>query len=125
MHEGSIAKSIIENCITIIEKEGLQKVSKINIAVGKIHAVVPSVLEDMFNIMKMDYSVIAQSKLVITELDVKIRCKTCKKEFILDEPFFICMECGSLDIDVIQGNELHITSIQGEDKPRLDDYIVK
>ena len=109
MHEGSIAKSIIENCITIIEKEGLQKVSKINIAVGKIHAVVPSVLEDMFNIMKMDYSVIAQSKLVITELDVKIRCKTCKKEFILDEPFFICMECGSLDIDVIQGNELHIT----------------
>jgi hydrogenase nickel incorporation protein HypA/HybF len=114
MHEGSIAKSIIDSSLSIIEKEGLKKAITIKIMVGKIHAIVPQLLFELYDIMKEDYPKLSESQLEIEELDVKIFCNHCQQETLLDEPFFICPKCGSPDVKMLQGKELHIVSIEGE-----------
>lgn len=114
MHEASIVKSILDLTIEISEKENINKVYKIYIRVGKIHLIVFEVLENIFNIMKQDFPLLKDAEIIYEEKEIKILCRKCNKESILNEPFFICPLCFSIEIDVLEGKELHIMKIDGE-----------
>ncbi len=113
MHEASIARSIADSAQTISKDEGINQIEIIFLSIGRIHHIVNEVLIDIFDIIKDEYEVLKRSSIQIETKDIKIKCKLCKKSSILTEPFFICPSCSSTDIELIQGNELHIMSIQG------------
>ena len=114
MHEGSIARAILDNSNDIKNKEGIKVVKSVKILVGKLHSVVPDVLVNFYNMMKSSYEGFENSLLFIEEKDVKIRCKECGKISILDSPFFLCSHCGSNNTELIEGDEMLIVSIEGE-----------
>jgi Zn finger protein HypA/HybF involved in hydrogenase expression len=47
------------------------------------------------------------------EKDVKVKCKKCNETFMIEDPIFICPKCESFDTEIIQGNELHIQTMEG------------
>ncbi len=114
MHEGSIARSILDTAKEIAEKEDMRRVKRVKVAIGKMHSVVPEVLLNLFNIMKKYYPGLEDASLDIEEKEVKIRCKRCGSVSILDSPFFICEACGSGETEVLEGDEMLILSIEGE-----------
>jgi len=114
MHEASIAQSLVEKTLEIAEKNDLIKVNKIKLEIGKLHHIIPEVLENYFNLLKKEYGMLSSTKLSIKWLDIKLKCKTCKSETIINEPFFLCPKCNSPKTEILTGNELHLMRVEGE-----------
>ena len=115
MHEMSIAQSIVQ----IVKEQIAQmdhsgRVTRINLKVGKLRAVIPESLKFCFSIAAQDTG-IEEAQLHIEQVPVKIVCQACRATFDLDVPLFVCTECGASDVEVVSGEELHLDSIEIED----------
>lgn len=113
MHEVAITKFIIKEVEEIASKNNIKEVTEITILVGKMHAIIPQIISEIFDIMKREVPLISKAKLTIKECDIKISCKVCNKVSYLDTPFIICPVCNSSETELISGKELLIEKIKG------------
>ena len=113
MHEGAIVRSLFDIAAEIKIREQLEKVTKIKVIIGRFHMIVDEVMQMHFDLMKKDTPGFEDAVLEMEEKEVRILCKKCGAEKILDEPFFICPVCASIDTELISGKELHIATIEG------------
>ena len=116
MHEMGIAMQIVEIATASIPDDMKDaRVERINLKVGKLAAVVPQSLRFCFEIVTKD-TALAGAELVIEEIPVVAKCNTCHREWIIEEPVFICNSCKSGSITLLSGRELDIHSIEVYDK---------
>jgi len=48
---------------------------------------------------------------------MKIKCKECNAESIIEAaPIFLCPECNSFKTEIVDGEQLDIMSIEGEEE---------
>ncbi|MCK4312773.1 MAG: hydrogenase maturation nickel metallochaperone HypA, partial [Candidatus Cloacimonetes bacterium] len=71
------------------------------------------VFQMYFDLMKKEYKGFENAELIMEEKDVMVKCKKCNETFLIEDPIFICPNCESFDTEIIQGNELHIESMEG------------
>ena len=98
MHEGAIATAIIQNALEVREQEKLSSIKTVTVIIGRLHHVVPEVLQNHYQILKKEYSPLAKSKLIIETAPVSITCHACGKETLIEHPTFACSACASTDI---------------------------
>lgn len=115
MHEYSIVSDLID----IVHKEALKhnasKVLRIIIEVGERSGVEANLLSNCFETFKEDSDLIRCSKLEIIFKKVKLHCNCCHKQFYADGlSYGICVQCGSSDVEIIEGKELHLLSLEME-----------
>jgi len=115
MHEMSIAQSIVD----IVENELVshkveQQLKAVNIAVGKLAAVVPEQLAFCFSMITLETS-LTGAILNIREVPLGYSCSTCGGEFTSGEMSIVCPECGDTNIDLTSGRELTVESIEVAD----------
>jgi len=113
MHEGAIATAIIQNALEVREQEKLSSIKTVTVIIGRLHHVVPEVLQNHYQILKKEYSPLAKSKLIIETAPVRITCHTCDKETLIEQPSFACSSCNSTDIEITGGREMHLKEIEG------------
>jgi hydrogenase nickel incorporation protein HypA/HybF len=113
MHEIGIALDLSVIVLAAAGKENLSKVTKVNICFGRMVQIVPYIFEFAFREAVRD-SIAKDAELNIEILAVKMKCKNCGDDFEVKENLFACSSCGSTDIDIIQGKELFVKSIEGE-----------
>ncbi len=112
MHEMGIAMQIIEIAESSIPDDMKDaRIKKVNVKIGKLSAVVPVSLRFCFEIAVKDTR-LSGAELVIEEIPVRARCRECSKEWMIHDPDFKCIECGSGKIDILSGRELDIASIE-------------
>ncbi len=114
MHEASIAASMVEITLKHAGENQLKSVSRLLVQVGGLHHVVPEVLQNYFELLREEHSILAGARLDVERLEVLVGCKECEKESTLEDVIFLCPNCGSASIEVLQGNEMHLMSIEGE-----------
>ncbi|MBN2460605.1 MAG: hydrogenase maturation nickel metallochaperone HypA, partial [Candidatus Cloacimonetes bacterium] len=85
----------------------------IKVKIGKFHQIVPEVMQTYFKLMKKEYPGFNEAELILEEIDLKLRCKKCQHSYLLQEPLFICDQCGSWETELISGDELYIETIEG------------
>ena len=113
MHEISIAENLSVIVLEAAGREKLSRVTRINICFGQLVQVVPAIFEFAFR-ETVRGSVAQDAELSLEIIPVKLKCKMCSSEFSIKENFFVCGNCGSTDLTLIQGKELFVTSIEGE-----------
>jgi hydrogenase nickel incorporation protein HypA/HybF len=113
MHEIGIANDLSEIVLEIAAREKLLKVTKVYISFGKMIQIVPDIFNFAFRETVRD-TIAKDATVDIEILPVKMKCRICKDEFILDDDIFLCGRCGSSELDIIQGKELFLKSIEGE-----------
>lgn len=113
MHEISIAKDLSEIVLEVAAHENLAKVTKVNISFGQMIQIVPDIFNFAFRESVRD-TIAMDATVDIEILPVKIKCKSCKAEILINDNSFSCNNCGSTELDIIQGKELFIKSIEGE-----------
>ncbi|MFW5721536.1 MAG: hydrogenase maturation nickel metallochaperone HypA [Bacteroidota bacterium] len=113
MHELKIALELIEIIKDVAEKENLKSVTKVNIQFGKMIQIVPDIFQFAFEEATRD-SIAEGAKLNLEILPVKFACKKCNLNTEVGDLLFKCPNCGSVDLDLIQGRETIIESIEGE-----------
>jgi hydrogenase nickel incorporation protein HypA/HybF len=112
MHEMGIALEIIDIATTSIPPDlAGAKVARVNLAVGKLSAIVPDSLRFCFSIATKD-TALEGAELVIDTRPVVAVCKACGERWTIEGPVFTCRACGGGDLTLESGRELDITSIE-------------
>jgi len=113
MHEVSIVNDLFRIVMDVAEKEKLSRIDKVHFQLGRMMQVVPELFRFAFDSAKAD-TIADRAELEIEFLPVKMRCRECGKEFEVDRDEFYCPQCRGIDLDLLQGKELFIKSIEGE-----------
>lgn len=116
MHELSIARNIIKTVSEELSKVDGRRIVKVNLVAGQMRAIIPESLQFCFEFARKESAVCRDAELVLTEIPVKVRCNDCHTERELDEPMFICEHCQSTNLEVLNGDELYIDSIEYDEQ---------
>lgn len=107
MHELSIAESVVD---AVLERTGDALVACVRLRVGRLSGVVPDALSFCFELVTAG-TPLEGAALLIEEPGGRAHCRSCEREFALDDLFLLC-ECGSADVEVLAGRELHLASVE-------------
>lgn len=109
MHELAITQNIVE---LVADRAQGAKVQKVSLEIGKLSAIMPDAVRFCFDVCSKS-TVLEGAFLEIIEIPGLARCRKCGAEFSLEQPFGIC-SCGSIELDLISGQELKIKQMEIE-----------
>lgn len=117
MHELSIAQALVEQVEKVVLAERAQRASRVMIAVGAVSGADPEALRGAFPLVA-EGTAAEEAELVIEVVPARVRCQACGSESVAENYFVGCAVCGSRDVELISGRELHIQSIEVEVEER-------
>jgi hydrogenase nickel incorporation protein HypA/HybF len=116
MHELAIAQSMFE--IARRHARG-RRVTRVEVRVGHLRQVVPASLEFAFELIAQGTE-LEGAALVIDHVPAAGVCRDCGSEVPLPDFPLMCSACGGLDVDVTEGEELEVESLELEqEEPEL------
>ena len=110
MHELGITQTIV--AIAAEHAKGA-KVQRVSLEIGKLSAIMPESVRFCFDVCSKG-TVLEEAHLEIIEIPGLARCRQCGAEVPLEQPFGICT-CGSVELDLIAGQELRIKEMEIEE----------
>lgn len=110
MHELSIALNIIDIVKDTFAKSNANQVNDIELEIGKFSGVELDALEFALE-TSIASTQFKNTKFIITTPQGKGKCNNCKNEFKMKTLYDTCPKCNSFDIDIVQGQELRVKSI--------------
>jgi len=113
MHEYSIVQALLTQCEDIARENEAESVSKIVVKIGKMSGVEPHLLEIAFNTFK-EKTVCDGADFVMNVQPLVIECKQCGTSTELDKIYYKCPACESLDVKVIDGEDMFLMSLEME-----------
>ena len=116
MHELSIAESIVE--ISARHANG-RRVTKVYLKVGHLRQVVPSALAFSFELVAQG-TPLEGAELEMEEVPATGLCLGCGAQSRLESFPLQCRACGDFDLEILQGEELFVESLEMEDRPAKD-----
>ncbi len=112
MHELAIADSVV----TIARRHARgRRVTRVDLRVGHMRQVVPSALEFAFELLTQDTE-LEQAELMIEQVPSAGICRACRAATPLPDFPLCCASCGSLDVELTEGEELLVDSLELEEE---------
>ena len=108
MHELSLCQAIAE---TAERRAAGRPVQRVNVRIGHLRQVVPDSLTFAWELLVED-SPLAGSTLDVDYVPAVIACSACGEQSTLEWPVFVCLACGSHDVQLVSGEELLLVSLQ-------------
>ena len=112
MHELAIAGHVVD--IAARHADG-RKVTKVYLKVGHLRQVVPSALSFSFDLVAQGTPV-EGAELALEEVPATGLCRDCGAESRQKNFPLHCAECGGLDLEITQGEELYVESLEMEEQ---------
>jgi len=110
MHELSLAMNIVDIACKTAQQNGAHKIQSIEVEVGKLAGVLEDSLAFCFQ-AAIKNTLAENAKLQIITIHGKAHCISCDDSFDTDTFFTLCPECDGLAVEIIQGRDLKIKSI--------------
>jgi hydrogenase nickel incorporation protein HypA/HybF len=111
VHELAIAESVVQ--IATRHARG-RSVAKVELKVGHLRQVVPSALAFAFELVAQGTPV-EGAELELEEVSAAGVCRECGADTPLPQLPLSCRRCGGLDVEVTQGEELLVDSLELEE----------
>ena len=111
MHEMSIAQSIVEIVEDVQREQGVARVDKVFVTVGKLVGIVPDSLEFSFQAITAGTR-LDGAALVIESVPIRARCGGCGHTFEVESFVFRCERCEGTSLEIVAGNELVVREIE-------------
>lgn len=113
MHEYSIVQSLLDACEENAAKNEATKVTKVVVKIGVMSGVEPELLETAFNTFK-EKTICDGCEFIMNIQPVVVKCKDCLKSSTLKKLEYTCPECESLNLDVIDGEDMLLMQLELE-----------
>jgi hydrogenase nickel incorporation protein HypA/HybF len=111
VHELSLADAVV----TIAREHARgRRVTSVDVKVGRLRQVVPDALEFAFELVAAGTEV-EGAELRVEHVPARVACARCAAESEAPELPLACTRCGSLDVEVVAGDELLVESLELED----------
>lgn len=114
MHELSLMAGVFEVIESTLSNYRVKKVTHVKLKIGKLTNADPEALNLAFEAYAKG-TLCEDAKLIVETIPVRGLCKSCGQEFSVDEFQFFCYKCQSTRIEVIQGEELLLESLEVEE----------
>jgi hydrogenase nickel incorporation protein HypA/HybF len=113
MHEFSVTRSILELCLQEAGRNGLSRVRRINVTLGRFTGFSARAIRFYFRQIEKG-TACAGARLVFDEIPIRVKCPACGREREIVEPVLVCPDCGSDRLEITGGREFYVRSIEGE-----------
>ncbi|HEV7584553.1 MAG TPA: hydrogenase maturation nickel metallochaperone HypA [Solirubrobacteraceae bacterium] len=108
MHELSIADSVVQ--IASRHAQG-RRVERVELKIGHLRQVVPSALEFAFELLAAG-TCVEGAELIVDQVPAAGRCRSCAAEATMSAFPLQCPVCGSLDLELLAGEELLVEALE-------------
>ena len=102
-------------CTSIVDaierRAGERRWPRVRVRVGRLHHVHPEAFDQSFTIAAMG-TVAEDAAAELVLLPVRARCGGCEAVWEGDDMPLACAACGSVDIELVGGDELVLESIE-------------
>ncbi|MDJ0882232.1 MAG: hydrogenase maturation nickel metallochaperone HypA [Gammaproteobacteria bacterium] len=113
MHEMSLCEGIIQILEDESDKQGFQKVKQIWLEIGALSHVEPQAMYFCFDAVKQN-TLAADAKLTILDIPGTAWCMNCAKNVKIKQRYDECPHCGSVQLQVTEGEEMKIKELEVE-----------
>ncbi len=113
MHEYSIVQALLNQCEDIAKENNAEKITKVITKIGVMSGVETHLLQIAFDTFK-EGTMCDGAEFIMNIQKLKLRCNACKAEFEIDEHRYICSSCESLDVKVIDGEDMYLMTLEME-----------
>jgi len=115
MHELSIVQNVVEVAEQAVIEAKANRVEAVYLRVGVLSGVVRDALEFAYDVATKD-TLLEGSRLVVEEVPIVLYCADCGADRVLNDIRTIrCPACGAATVNIVQGRELEIESIEVTD----------
>lgn len=111
MHEVGIIEQTVNIAIDRAANEGVDRIHKLKMRVGKMSGVVPEALEFAFDVVTKD-TIAEGANLEIETVPVTCHCPDCNNIFQPSDWFYQCPKCGTFSYQILSGKEIELISIE-------------
>jgi len=111
MHEYSIVQALMEQVETLVQENDAEKVIKVVVKIGKMSGVEPHLLEIAFNTFK-EKTVCDDAEFIMNIQPLTLLCQECQLQSELEEISYCCPQCKSLNVKVIDGEDMFLMSLE-------------
>lgn len=112
MHEMAIAVELVEQLDALAVKHGIEYIESVDVTAGVLRQIVPDALQMAFA-AAAEGTCAAGAALNLKIVPASARCRICKHEFLPEPDTYLCVVCNRADVEIIQGNEIVLTSVTG------------
>ena len=113
MHEYSVVRALLEKIETIADENDAQRVTKVITKIGVMSGVEPHLLEIAFNTFK-EKTICDGAEFIMNIQPLTIRCLECEMCSELEVIHYCCPKCESLKIEVVDGEEMYLMTLEME-----------
>lgn len=113
LHEMSLMGGVFEVIEQTISHHNVKRVLQIKLKVGELTNAEPDALQMAFEAYCKD-TLCEGAELLVERVPVHARCRNCHYEFTVKSMFFLCPNCQNTSIEIIQGEELLLESLEVE-----------
>ena len=111
MHELSVTESILEIATRHAVAAGAQRVTDINLVIGRLSSIVDDSVQFYWDIVSQN-TICAGSRLHFQRIPARMACLECAQEYTFDDDLIPCPGCGSSSVRILSGEEFHLDSIE-------------
>ena len=111
MHELSITEQIADIAIRHGEKNKAEKITDLYLVIGELSTVIDESVQFYWDLITED-TICTGAKLHFQRIPAIFLCQECGKEYHLEDGELVpCPYCQSTKMDIQQGKEFHLDSI--------------
>lgn len=111
MHELALADAIV----TIADEHARgRRVARVELQVGRLRQVVPDALTFAFELVA-EGTAAEGAELALDDVSVVVECRACGAESEPESLPLACVRCGSLETEVVRGEEFTVTALELEE----------
>lgn len=112
MHEMSIAVELIGRLEELAREHNLVRINAFTVRAGVLRGIVPEALEMAFAEVAKD-TVAEGAELTLDVAPARARCRLCGERFAPTVDSFLCPVCNQADVEIIEGNEILLLTLDG------------
>lgn len=113
MHELAVTQSILNIALENARKADAKKILAINLQIGQMTSLVDDSIQFYWDILS-EGTIAIGAQLIIDRIPTQMRCFDCGTNFHPKPDTFECPNCKSIRVQVIQGDEMRVASIDVE-----------
>ena len=113
MHELGVSENIVSIAITKAGEVRANKVIQINLAIGELSGFAPDCIRFYFDSLSND-TIVQGARLNFESVPAQLRCRDCSTVFHPEDALWSCPECRGRSVEISQGRELYIESMEVE-----------
>jgi hydrogenase nickel incorporation protein HypA/HybF len=111
VHEVAIMQEALAQAEQEARRRGCTMIHRLCLRVGALSGVVAEALEFAFEVLKAE-SLASGATLEIERVEARARCRSCRREFTLEDAAFPCPDCGEWESELLQGRELELARLE-------------